>query len=374
LSADPDGAVSNRTGSDYAATDDEAGSNNSATDMDDEIQSRAAPTGCRNRPSAKTCPETATAPLPVIPSQDTKNMVMEPLTRSSKPLTLMRTLVPALMMSVCNSASVAKIRVSRRWWPKNDKGEWWEQSVEVDNKLLRAADKTNGPNDGETLVRLRRVLATPSAPATERVADMLLMVEREPNAKTTLTKYNLRLKRSRLRRTVTIAPMTGILFSSEEPAGQGPPAASAGHTQPSAPTGSIPPTVSGPAAVPRSQRALSSLTAAAPTSGRAQGSALGAGYGLDDCELPQGPRAVAPAFEQKRVRKALAAAKAPIQEGAAAGTAAAGTAVERPPALRTAFRSTEAPRPAVAPKAVERTPAAGTAAATTAAAQTAASR
>jgi len=312
LSDDPDGAVGNRTGSDDAATDEDAGSNNSATDMEDEIKPRAAPTGGRNRLSAKTCPETATAPLPVIPSQATKNVVMEFLSGSSKPLTLMRTLVPAMVKSVCNGATIAKIRVSRRWWPKTDKGELWEQSVEVDNKLLRSADKTKGPDEDETLVRLRRMLATRSAPATERVADMLLMVEREPNAKATLIKYNLRLKRRQLRRTVTIAPMTCISFASAEPAGQSPPAAPAGHTQPSAPTGQFPPTVPGPAAVPRPQRALLSLAAAAAASGRAQGSALGAGYGLDDCELPQGPRPVAPAFDQIRVREALAAAKAAI--------------------------------------------------------------
>jgi len=333
LSDDPDGADGNRTGSDEAATDDDAGSNNLATDMDDEIHSRAVPTGGRNRPSAKTCPETATAPLLVIPSMATKNVVMEFLTGPSKPLTLMRTLVPAMVKSVCSGASVAKIRVSRRWWPKTDKGELWEQTVEVDNKLLRAADKTKGPTDGETLVHLRRMLATRSAPATERVADMLLMVEREPNAKATLIKYNLRLKRKQQGRTVTIAPMAGIAIASAEPAGQGQPAAPAGHSQPSSQTGQGHRTAPGPAAVARPEGLRLSLAAAAAASERAQESAPGSGNGLRHSGLSHGPRAVALAFDQTRVREALAAAKAAIEEGAAAGTAAAGTAVARPPAL-----------------------------------------
>jgi len=275
LPDDPDGAVGNHTGSDDAATDNDAGSDISATDMDDEIHSRAAPTGGRNRLSAKTRPETATAPLVVIPSQSTKNVVMEFLGGSSKPLTLMRTLVPAMVKSVCSGASVAKIRVSCRWWPKTDKGELWEQTVEVDNELLRAADKTKGPTYGETLVHLRRMLATRLAPATERVADMLLMVEREPNAKAKLIKYNLRLKRTQLRRTVTIAPMKGMDIASEEPAGQGQPAASTGLSQPSAPTGQVHPTAPGLAAVSRPERARLSLAAAAAASERAQGSAHG---------------------------------------------------------------------------------------------------
>jgi len=86
--------------------------------MDDEIHSRAAPTGGRNRSLAKTSPETATAPLLMIPGPSTKNVVMEFLRGSSKPLTLMRTLVPAMVKSVSSGASVAKIRVSRRWCPK----------------------------------------------------------------------------------------------------------------------------------------------------------------------------------------------------------------------------------------------------------------
>lgn len=42
--------------------------------------------------------------------------------------------------------------------------------------MLRAADKTRGPTERKTMVYLQRMLATGSAPAIERVADMLVMV------------------------------------------------------------------------------------------------------------------------------------------------------------------------------------------------------
>jgi len=61
-------------------------------------------------------------------------------------------LVPTMAKSVCRGVSVARIRVSRPWWPKTDKGKLWQQTVEVDNKLLRAADKAKGPTDGQTMV------------------------------------------------------------------------------------------------------------------------------------------------------------------------------------------------------------------------------
>jgi len=151
-SDDPGGASGDKLGVDDGAAVGDRGINDSATDTDDDVLLRAAPTGGRNRQSAKTCPETATAPLPVIPSRATKNVVMEFLTGSSKPLTLMRDLVPTMAKSVCRGVSVARIRVSRPWWPKTDKGKLWQQTVEVDNKLLRAADKAKGPTDGQTMV------------------------------------------------------------------------------------------------------------------------------------------------------------------------------------------------------------------------------
>ena len=231
---DPDGAHDSDTGPEDARSDDDKGTDHTDNDADNDILSKAAPTGGRNRQSAKTCPETATPPLPVIPSQASKQVVMELLSASTKPLTLMRTLVPAMAKSVCIGASVAKIPVSRPWWAKTDKGKLWQQTVEVDHVLLRAADKTKGPTEGETMVSLLRFLATRSAPALEGVADMLLMVEKEPKAKATLIRLNLRLQRTQLRRTVSIAPMTGITIACEELVGHGQPSVPSGLGEPSA--------------------------------------------------------------------------------------------------------------------------------------------
>jgi len=142
--SDPDGAHDNDRGLDDARSDDDVDTENTNKDADNDILSEAAPTGGRNRQSEKTCPETATPPLPVIPSQLSKQVVIAFSSASAKPLTLMRTLVPAMTKSVCIRASVSKIRVSRPWWPKTDKGNPWQQTVEVDIVLLRAAAKTTG--------------------------------------------------------------------------------------------------------------------------------------------------------------------------------------------------------------------------------------
>jgi len=345
--SDVDGADGGNMDSEEAHTDDDAGTDNSATDADDDILSKAAPTGGRNRSSAKTCPETATPRLPVIPSQSSKQVVMAFLTASTKSLTLMRILVPSMAKSVCNGASVAKIRFSPPWWPKTDKGKLWPQTVEVDHVLLRAADKTKGPTDGKTMVSLRRMLATRSAPALERVADMLLMVEREPMAKATLIKFNLRLQLTQLRRTVPIAPMTGITIAGDEPSGQG---------QSSAPT---------PAAVPSSQAARPSIAAAAAAGGIAQGSAPRTGFGLYAASLPQGARTTASSFDQTHVREALAAAVEALQECTATTTAGPSTGVESTRAASEAAAST-----AAAITGAESTGAASTVAARTVAAST----
>jgi len=233
--SEPDGTHNYDMGPDDARSDDDAGPDTTYNDADNDIPSSAAPTGDRNRQSAKTCPATATPPLPVIPSQSSKQVVMEFLSSSTKPLTLMRTLVPAMAKSVCSGVSIAKIRVSRTWRPKTDKGKLWQQTVEVDHVLLRAADKTKGRTEGETMVSLRRMMATRSAPALESVAEMLLMVEKEPKAKATLIRFNLRLQRTQLRRSVSVAPMTGITIAGDEPAGQGQPSAPIVLGEPSAP-------------------------------------------------------------------------------------------------------------------------------------------
>jgi len=73
---DPDGAHVIDTRPNDARTDDDAGTDNTDNDADDDILSKAATTGGCNRKSAKTCPETATPPLPVIPSQSSKQVVM----------------------------------------------------------------------------------------------------------------------------------------------------------------------------------------------------------------------------------------------------------------------------------------------------------
>jgi len=91
---DADGAHDSDTGPDDAHSDDDAGTDNTDNDADNDILSKAAPTGGRNRQSAKTCRETATPPLPVILCPSSKQVVMEFLSASTKPLTLMRTLVP----------------------------------------------------------------------------------------------------------------------------------------------------------------------------------------------------------------------------------------------------------------------------------------
>jgi len=339
---DPHGADDDNAGPDVARTDDDADTDNSASDTDDDILSKAGHTGGRNRRSAKTCPETATPPLTVIPSQSSKNVVMAFLTASTKPLTLMRTLVPAMAKSVCSGASVAKSRVSRAWWPKTDKGKLWQQTVEVDHVLLRAADKAKGPTDGETMVSLRRMLAKRSARALERVADMLLMVEREPKAKATLIKFSLRLQRTQLRRTVSIAPMSGISIAGKYPAGQGEPSVPSGLDLQAAPTGQGRTSAPAPAAVPFFQAARPSLDVAAAAGGGPQGSAPHVGFGQHAATFPQGERAAASAFDQTRVREALAAAAASVQESAAAGTAAESTEVTRTGLESTRAESTRA--------------------------------
>ena len=86
--------------------------------------------------------------------------------------------MPAMAKSVCSGSSVTETRVSRLLWPKRDKGELWQQIIEVEHVLLRAAEKTKGPTEGETMVSLRRLLATRTAPALRRVAKMLLMIEK----------------------------------------------------------------------------------------------------------------------------------------------------------------------------------------------------
>jgi len=101
--------------------------------------------------------------------------------------------------------------------------------------LLRAAGRTKGPTEGETMVSLRRWLAKHSAPALERVADMRLMIEREQQAIATLVRLNLGLQRKRTRRTVSIAPVTSINTFGKEPAGQGQPSPPGGLGEPSAP-------------------------------------------------------------------------------------------------------------------------------------------
>ena len=175
--------------------------------------------------------------------------------------------------SVCIGASVAKIRVSRPWWTQTDKGKLWQQTVAVGHVLLRAADKTKGPTEGETMVSLLRFLATRSAPALEGVADMLLMVEKEPKAKATLIRFHLRLQRTELRRTVSISSMTGITIAAEEPGGQGQSSVPSGFGEPSAPAFQGQPSPLTPATVHVSHGAGPSLAAAAAACGIAHVSA-----------------------------------------------------------------------------------------------------
>lgn len=87
-------------GLDDGETDHEKGSDDSAKDAEDDVLPRSAPTSGRNRQSSKTCSETATAPLPVIQSQATTNVVMEFLTGSSKPPKLMRGLILTMAKSM----------------------------------------------------------------------------------------------------------------------------------------------------------------------------------------------------------------------------------------------------------------------------------
>jgi len=307
-SHDPGGASGDKLGVNDGAAVSDRGTNDSATDTDDDILLWAAPTGGRNRQSAKTCPETATAPLPVIPSRATKNVVMEFLTGSSQPLTLIRDLVPTMAKRVCRGVSVARIRVSRPWWPKTDKGKLWQQTVEVENKLLRAADKAKGPTDGQTLVYLQRMLDTRSATALERVANVLLMVEREPEAQATIITFNLRLQRTQLRRAVSIAPLSDINVSGGTPTGPGQSSEPTGQGQLAAPAGQGHTVAPAPAAFSPGHAARPSLAAAAAASRTAQGSEYGVGYGRHNPSIPRGPQSTDTTFDQTRVREALAAA------------------------------------------------------------------
>jgi len=119
-----DGAQDKETGIEDARTDDDAGTDNKDNDADNDIVSKRAPTGGRNRQLAKTCPETATPPRPVIPRQSSRQVVMAFLSASSAPLTVVKTLVPAMAKRVCSAGSVAKIDFSCSWRPKTDTGKF----------------------------------------------------------------------------------------------------------------------------------------------------------------------------------------------------------------------------------------------------------
>jgi len=367
------GAGGDKMGIDNGGTDREKGNDDSPTKLDDEVPLEAALAGDRNRQSARTCPQAATAAVPVISSGVTKNVVMKFLTGSSKPLTLMRDLVSSMAKSVCHGASVPIIRVSRHWWPKTDKGKLCQRTDRVENKLLRAADKAKGPTDGEMTVYLKRILTTRSAPALDRVAVRLLMVEREPKAKATLIKLNFWLQKTQLRRAVSIARLSNINIAGDVPSsqvwaskptgqgqtaapnGQGPPAASTGQRQPSAPTDQGQTAAPAPAQVSLRHAAGPSLAAAAAASRTQRVSDTRVGYGRHTASLPRKRRTTAPAFNHTRMHEAVAAAKAAFQEESAPQFAATRTAAVATAAARTAAARKKVAETAPAAKAAEKT-------------------
>jgi len=75
----------------------------------------AAPSSGRHRKSVKSCPNTEHQPLPVIPSVGLKEVVMEFMRASTRPLTDMREAVMAMCNDVRKGDSVAKMRVAHPW-------------------------------------------------------------------------------------------------------------------------------------------------------------------------------------------------------------------------------------------------------------------
>jgi len=163
-----------------AGASDDDGDDCAGSNIDGDTQTKA-PSSGRHRKSVKSCPNTEHQPLPVIPSASSNEVVMDYMWASKKPLTDMREAVKAMCNDVRKGDSVARMRVTRYWWPAHPDGKTlWPLLVEVEHAMLNAADKTHVVNVGEKLVPVRRMKASRNFGAQERVADMLLMVEKEP--------------------------------------------------------------------------------------------------------------------------------------------------------------------------------------------------
>lgn len=302
----------------------------------------AMPTCGRNRQSVKSCPNTEHPPVAVIPSADSRVVVMDFLLASTKPLTDMRDAVSSMTTAVRGKSSIAKMRKTRPWWPTAPDGKTlWPQTVVVENKMLNAAAKVPVVDEGEKMVQVGRMMASRDAPAAQRVADMLLMVEKEPNSKDALVKFNLMLKPAALRRVVVLAPMAAAAVSDHPPT-------PSTHGSPAPATAAmLPPTAARP-----------SLAAAAASGGTVAESTPRPGSGRPGPSRVPGARVAVEAFDNARVRAVLAAASAALVDGFTTGKGGAASASTQKRAASAARLPRSAPASAMArrPQAVEKPP------------------